>query len=145
MTQPFALRPVGEADFEPLLDLSVRVLRADLDRVGRYDPARRRARMRAAFDPATLSAVEVDGRLAGCIAAVPAADHVEVHSFYLEPAMQGRGLGGAVLAAVLAAHPGLPVRIEVLKGAPVHRFWEKQGFLRTGEQAFDWLYERPAG
>ncbi len=144
MSAAFTLRPVGEGDFEPLLDLSIRVLRADLDRVGRFDPQRRRARMRAGFDPATLSAVWVDGRLAGCIAAVRHADHVEIHSFYLEPSVQGRGLGAAVFAVVLAAHPALPVRIEVLKGAAVHRFWEKQGFRRTGEQDFDWLYERPA-
>lgn len=142
MTPAFTLRPVEEADFEPLLDLSVRVLRADLDRVGRFDPDRRRSRMRAGFDPATLSAVECDGRLVGCIAAIPAVDHVEIHSFYLEPAVQGRGLGAAVFGAVAARHPGLPLRIEVLKGAAVHRFWEKQGFMRTGEQAFDWLYER---
>ncbi len=143
MSAAFTLRPVGEADFEPLLDLSIRVLRADLDRVGRFDPDRRRARMRAGFDPATLSAIEYEGRLVGCIAAAPAADHVEIHSFYLEPATQGRGLGAAVFAAVAARHAGLPVRIEVLKGSQVHRFWEKQGFVRTGEQSFDWLYERP--
>ncbi|MBR0650750.1 GNAT family N-acetyltransferase [Roseomonas terrae] len=141
----FTLRPVGEADFEPLLDLSIRVLRADLDRVGRFDPDRRRARMRAGFDPATLSAIDCDGLLVGCIAVVPADDHVEIHSFYLDPAVQGRGLGAAVFAAVAARHAGLPLRIEVLKGAPVHRFWEKQGFVRTGEQDFDWRYERPAG
>ena len=29
MAVDFRLRPVGEADFEPLLDLSIRVLRAD--------------------------------------------------------------------------------------------------------------------
>jgi GNAT superfamily N-acetyltransferase len=144
VTPAFALRPVAAADFEPLLDLSIRVLRPDLERVVRFHPDRRRARMRAVFDPATLRAVEVDGGLAGCIGAVPRADHVEVHSFYLEPALQGRGLGASVLAAVLAAQPALPVRIEVLKGSPVHRFWEKQGFVRTGEQDFDWLYERPA-
>src|SRR5690606_4870069 len=100
MTPVFLMRPVEEADFEPLLDLSIRVLRADLERVGRFDPARRRARMRAGFDPATLSAIEVDGRLVGCIAAVPAVDHLEVHSFYLEPSVQGRGLGADVFAAV---------------------------------------------
>lgn len=144
MRPDFTLRPVGEADFEPLLDLSIRVLRADLDRVGRFDPERRRARMRAGFDPAVLSAIECQGVLVGCIAAAAATDHIEVHSFYLEPDTQGRGLGAAVFAAVTARHPGLPVRIEVLKGSQVHRFWEKQGFIRTGEQDFDWLYERPA-
>ena len=144
MTPGFTLRPVEEADFEPLLDLSIRVLRADLEQVGRFDPDRRRSRMRAGFDPATLSAVECDGRLVGCIAAVPHVDHVEIHAFYLDPAVQGRGLGAAVFAAVAARHRGSVLRIEVLKGAAVHRFWEKQGFVRTGEQAFDWLYERPA-
>lgn len=144
MSAAFALRPVEEPDFEPLLDLSIRVLRADLDRLGRFDPDRRRARMRAGFDPATLSAIICDGRVVGCIGAVAASDHVEIHSFYLEPAAQGRGLGAAVFAALALRHPGLPLRIEVLKGSPVHRFWEKQGFVRTGEQAFDWLYERPA-
>lgn len=144
MSAAFTLRPVEEADFEPLLDLSIRVLRADLDRVGRFDPDRRRARMRAGFDPAVLSAIETDGRLVGCIASVPAADHVEVHSFYLEPDTQGRGLGAAVFAAVAARHPGLPVRIEVLKGSPVLAFWRKQGFHVIGEQPFDWLCERPA-
>lgn len=143
MTPGFRLRPVEEADFAPLLDLSIRVLRADLDRVGRFDPARRAARMRAVFDPRTLSVIEVDGARAGCIGRVPHSGHVEVHSFYIEPARQGRGLGAAVLAAALAPHAGLPVRIEVLKGAPVHRFWEGQGFVRTGEQDHDWLYERP--
>lgn len=144
MSAGFTLRPVGEADFEPLLDLSIRVLRADLERVGRFDRERRRARMRAGFDPATLSAIEVDGRLVGCIAAVPAVDHLEIHSFYLEPSVQGRGLGADVFAAVAAAHLDLPVRIEVLKGSAVHRFWEKQGFIRIAEQPFDWVYERPA-
>ena len=144
MRTDFRLRPVGEADFEPLLDLSIRVLRADLERVGRFDPDRRRSRMRAGFDPATLSAIEVDGRLVGCIGAVPAADHLEIHAFYLDPAVQGQGLGAAIVAAVLAAHPGLPARIEVLKGSSVLAFWEKQGFRVMAEQPFDWFCERPA-
>lgn len=145
MNPSFALRPVEEGDFEPLLDLSIRVLREDLDRVGRFDPDRRRARMRAGFEPATFSAIEVDGALAGCIAVVPEPDHVEIHSFYLEPSLQGRGLGGAVVAAVLALHPDVPARIEVLKGSRVLEFWKKQGFAVVGEQPFDWRCERPAG
>lgn len=144
MTPDFTLRPVGEADFEPLLDLSVRVLRADLERLDRFMLERRRARMRAVFDPATLKVIEVDGVRAGCIGATPAGDHLEVHSVYIEPAFQRRGLGAAALAAVLAGHAGLPTRIEVLRESPAHRFWEAQGFVRTGEEGVDWLYQRPA-
>ncbi len=141
MTPAFRLRAATEADFEALLDLSVRVMRADLERIGRFDPERRRARMRAAL-PA-LQVIEGDAAPLGCIGLAHDAEGVEVHSFYVEPRAQGRGLGRAALAAALRDHPGLPVRIEVLKGSPARRFWEGQGFRVTGEAAFDLLMTRP--
>lgn len=139
----FTLRAATEADFEPLLALSIRAMRADLERIGRFDPERRRVRMRAGFDPATLRVIELDERIAGCIAVVPAADHVEIHSFYLEADCRGRGIGAAVLRRVLAPHAHLPCRIEVVKQSPALRFWEAQGFERQAEQEFDWACERP--
>jgi GNAT superfamily N-acetyltransferase len=140
-----ALRPATEADFEPLLDLSVRVLRADLERLDRFMLERRRARMRAVFDVGELRVIEQAGARIGCLGISPAADHVTLHSVYLEPAFQGRGLGAAAVAAALAGLPALPLRIEVLRESPAHRFWERLGFVRVGEEGVDWLYERPAG
>jgi N-acetylglutamate synthase-like GNAT family acetyltransferase len=139
-----ALRPAEEADFEPLLDLSVRVLRADLERLGRFLLERRRARMRAVFDAGDLRVIERDGARVGCLGISPAADHIALHSVYLEPAVQGRGIGAAAVAMALAGQPALPLRIEVLRESPAHRFWERLGFVRVGEDGADWLYERPA-
>ena len=138
-----ALRPAVEADFEPLLDLSVRVLRADLERLGRFLMERRRSRMRAVFDAGELHVIELDGAHVGCLGGAAAADHVTLHSVYLEPAVQGRGIGAAAVAMALAGQPALPVRIEVLRESHAHRFWEAQGFVRVGEDGVDWLYERP--
>jgi ribosomal protein S18 acetylase RimI-like enzyme len=140
----FRLRPVSEADFEPLLLLSIRVLRADLERLGRFRPELRRERFRAIFDPATLSAIEVAGECIGCIGAEPRPGHLHIHAFYVQPEFQGRGLGAAVFAQVTRQYPGLPVRIEVLKGSAALGFWQRQGFGKTGEQDFDLLLERPA-
>jgi GNAT superfamily N-acetyltransferase len=139
-----ALRPAIEADFEPLLDLSVRVLRADLERLDRVMLGRRRARMRKVFDAGDLRVIEQDGAWAGCIGVVTAVDHIALHSVYLEPALQGRGLGAAAVAAALSGLPDLPIRIEVLRDSRAHRFWERLGFVRVGEDGVDWLYERPA-
>jgi len=139
-----ALRPAEEADFEPLLDLSVRVLRADLERLGRFLPERRRARMRAVFNAGALRVIEHAGARIGCIGIEHARDHVALHSVYVEPRWQGRGLGAAAVAAVLAGAPDLPLHIEVLRDSPAHRFWERLGFVRVGEDGVDWLYRRPA-
>ena len=144
MTPDFRLRPVAEADFEPLLSLSIRVLRADLERLGRFRPELRRERFRAVFHPATLSAIEVAGDCVGCIGAELRADHLPLYAFYVQPEFQGRGLGAAVLAQVTGQHPGLPARIEVLKGSAALGFWRRQGFGQSGEEAFDLLLERPA-
>jgi ribosomal protein S18 acetylase RimI-like enzyme len=140
---PFRFRPAVEEDFERLLDLSVRVMREHLERVGRFDPERRRRRMRESFDPATMRLIEAEGRVAGCVAAVVHADHLEVLNFYLEPCAQGRGLGAAVLRALLGEHPRLPCRVEVLKESPAARLYERAGFRRVAEQPFDWVYELP--
>jgi GNAT superfamily N-acetyltransferase len=140
----FRLRPVSEADFEPLLSLSIRVLRADLEGLGRFKPELRRERFRAAFHPATLSAIEVAGVCVGCIGAEPRTDHLHIHAFYVQPEFQGCGLGAAVLAQVTGRYPRLPVRIEVLKGSAALGFWQRQGFGQSGEEDFDLLLERPA-
>ena len=144
MRPDFRLRPVSEADFEPLLSLSIRVLRADLERLGRFKPELRRERFRAAFHPATLSAIEVAGVCVGCIGAEPRSDHLHIHAFYVQPEFQGCGLGAAVLARVTGQYARLPVRIEVLKGSSALGFWQRQGFRQSGEEDFDLLLERPA-
>ena len=144
MTPDFRLRPVAEADFEPLLALSIRVLRADLERLGRFRPELRQERFRTVFDPVTLSAIEVAGECVGCIGAEPHSDHLYIHAFYVQPESQGRGLGAAVLARVTGQYARLPVRIEVLKGSAALGFWQQQGFGKSGEQDFDLLLERPA-
>jgi len=135
---------VEEGEFEALLELSTRALRPSLERVGRFDPERRRARFRAAFKDGGLRAIQVGEVLAGCVGVRRHPDHLEIHGFYLDPALQGRGLGTAVLRALLAEAPEMPVRLEVLRHSDAARFYERHGFQRTGEAEFDWLYALPA-
>jgi len=135
-----------EADFERLLALRLTVMREHLERIGRFDPARARQRFRAGFRPAWTRLIEADGAFAGCVTLGRAEDHFELEHFYLEPGCQGRGVGAAVLARLLAEADaaGLPVRLGVLKRSPAARFYERHGFRFTGEDEFDVFYERPA-
>jgi len=136
------LRRATEADFEPVLALSIRVMREHLERVGRFDPERRRDRMRRQFDAGILRIIEQDGAMAGCIGVEAGDATVEIHSLFLDTHAQRRGLGAAIIRGLLAAYPGRRFRIEVLKESPARRFWERLGFVLTGEAEFDWLLER---
>lgn len=135
-------RPATEADFEAVLALSIRVMREHLERLGRFDPERRRARMRKQFDAGILRVIESDGAMAGCVGVEDRGDHVEIHSLFLDAHAQGSGLGATVLAAIRAEHPRRPFRLEVLKQSPARRFWERHGFRQVDEQPFDWVMER---
>jgi N-acetylglutamate synthase-like GNAT family acetyltransferase len=137
-------RPATEADFEYLLDLSIRTMRVHLERIGRYDPDRRRMRMRQHLEAGSLHVIERDGAVLGCLGLYDRGVHIELHSVFIEPALQRGGLGAAVFDALRAQHPGRAWWIEVLKESPARRFWERQGFRLTGEQPFDWVLERPA-
>jgi N-acetylglutamate synthase-like GNAT family acetyltransferase len=140
----FRLRPATEADFEAVLALSVRTMREHLERIGRFDPERRRVRMRQHLEAGSLHVIERDGAAIGCLGLYPRGERMELHSFFLEPALQGSGLGAEVFAWLRARHPGRGWWIEVLKESPARRFWERQGFTLVGEQPFDWVMERPA-
>jgi N-acetylglutamate synthase-like GNAT family acetyltransferase len=138
-------RPATEADFEHVLDLSIRTMRAHLERIGRYHPDRRRTRMRQHLEAGSLHVIERDGAVLGCLGLYDRGAQMELHSFFLEPALQGKGLGAAIFVALRAQYPGRAWWIEVLKESPARRFWERQGFRLTGEQPFDWILELPAG
>jgi ribosomal protein S18 acetylase RimI-like enzyme len=140
---PWEFRLATEADLPALLDLSIRVLRADLERVGRFDRDRRAKRMRASFDKGGLRLMVRDGTVLGCIQSIRQADHLEITSAYIEPSAQGSGLGRAAVAAILAEAPELEARIEVLKGSPARGFWERLGFAVTGEAGVDLHMSHP--
>ncbi|GHF97445.1 N-acetyltransferase [Streptomyces filamentosus] len=134
------LRPGRPGDVEAVAELRAVVLRADLERLGRYDPHRVRQRLRDGFSPAHTSVVETPDRpLAGCVTFRPGPDHFRLEHFYLDPALQGRGLGTAVLRRLLdrADAEGAAVRLDVLRGSPARRLYERAGFVAEAEDGVD--------
>lgn len=143
-TGSITFRPASELDFELLLELRIRVLRPHLERVGRFDPERARRYFREGYDPTHLRLVMVDGGFAGCVAFKPDGDGLVLEHFYLDDAVQGRGVGGAVLRLLLAEADAaaLPVRLGVLKGSPAVRLYQRHGFARTHDEPYDEYFLR---
>jgi GNAT superfamily N-acetyltransferase len=136
----WTLRPAVAADLEVLTELRATVLRADLERLGRYDPHRVRQRLRDSFSPEFTSIVLVDGTLGGSITLRPAADgRGLLEHFYLAPQRQGRGLGSAVLKTVLDRTDASDrtVVLDVLQGSAARRLYERHGFVVESEDPID--------
>ncbi|MEU6343977.1 GNAT family N-acetyltransferase [Streptomyces sp. NPDC046977] len=141
------MRPAAAADVEAVAELRAVVLRADLERLGRYDGQRVRQRLRDGFTPAHTRVIEVGGAFAGCVALRPSAGAHWLEHFYLAPHLQGVGIGTAVLRAVLEEcdREGTPVRLNVLQGSPARRLYERHGFTLDTEDPVDvFLVRRPA-
>ncbi|MGA0603589.1 GNAT family N-acetyltransferase [Caulobacter sp. KR2-114] len=139
--------PATEADFEALLDLRMTALRASLERVGRFDLARGRRRFRAEFSPAHTRLIHADGAFAGCVTVTPpeADGAVWIRTLYLRAQAQGRGVGAAAMAAILAETDALghPTRLSALVGSDANRFWTRLGYVETHRDAIDVYYLRP--
>jgi len=128
----------GRLDDAPVIaELRAVVMRPDLDRLDRYDEHRVRHRFLDGYRPEHTRVIEADGELVGCIASRLEDDAVWIEHFYLATAVQGRGIGGAVLHRVMRedGRPDRPFRLDVLRGSAARRLYERHGFR----------WERPEG
>ncbi|MQY10248.1 hypothetical protein SRB5_03550 [Streptomyces sp. RB5] len=139
------LRAATAADIEVIAELRATVMRADLERLGRYDEHRVRQRLRDSFSPQHTSIIMLDRELAGCVTVRPADDRQWLEHFYLAPHCQGRGLGSSVLRTVLERTDaqGMTVGLNVLQGSDARRLYERHGFVVEAQDPIDVFMVRP--
>ena len=90
--------------------------------------------------------MSVDGARVGFVVVRPEDGGLRLDHLYIVPAAQGRGIGAAVLAHVLADADArrLRVRVVALRESASNRFYERHGFERVERAEWDNHYERPA-
>jgi GNAT superfamily N-acetyltransferase len=140
----FSLLPASADDFEALLALRLRAMRESLERIGRYDEARARARLAEGFDPGHTQHIVVDRHRVGFVVYKVLSHTLRVNHFYIDPPEQRRGIGHRVLRWIceLADHHQIPVELVALKGSAANRFYQRHGFAATGEGEWDIDYVR---
>lgn len=139
-----SFRPSVPEDIEWLVELRAAVLRSDLERLGRYDSVTVRERLRASFRPEWTRVIVVDETDAGSITVRREDDGSWIEHFYLSPDLQGRGVGSAVLRAVLSEPRDVPLRLNVLQGSAARRLYERFGFTVDRADDVDVFMSRPA-
>lgn len=121
-----------------MAELRAEVMRADLERLGRYDAVRVRQRFLDAFIPEHTRVIVADGQDVGLVAVRPEPDAVWLEHFYIAPAYQGLGVGREVLTRIIAEdHRTKTLRLNVLQGSPARRLYERHGFTLDHEDSVD--------
>jgi GNAT superfamily N-acetyltransferase len=142
---PLSLEPAAAEDFESLLALRLLVIRPDLERLNHFSPERARARFAAAFRPETCRLICLGGIRVGCIGVEPGQPDHEIKFFYIEPELQGRGIGGQVLRLIIAETEavGAGLTLYALHGSAALPFYAAYGFSIAEELPFDYRLYRP--
>ena len=139
-----SLTPVVAEDFEAMLALRIEALRESLERLGRFDPARARARLASQFEPACMQHIVREGQRIGFVTVQPQADGaLKLEHLYLRPGSQGQGAGRWVLDGL--KKQGRDIRLSALKLSDANRFYLREGFVPVGESDMDIDYVWKAG
>ena|SRR5689334_13324200 len=129
VSSTWILRPASADDAQWIADLKAIVMRPDLERLGLWNREWARQRFLDTYVPANTAIIEVDGTPAGSIAVRPEADAQWIEHFYLDPAVQGRGIGRQVLRHTMDTHrDARPFRLAIDRGSAARRLYERAGF-----------------
>ena len=141
----FTLAAVRQGDFEALHALRLRAMRESLDALGRFDERRARERLADGFVPAQTQHIVQAGQRAGFMVLRRLSHSLRLNHFYIDPPFARQGLGSAVMRWVLAQADDeqLPVELVALEGSAANRFYQRHGFVNTGEALWDVDYLRP--
>ncbi|OYT93060.1 MAG: GNAT family N-acetyltransferase [Burkholderiales bacterium PBB3] len=126
--------------------IRIAALRESLERLGRFDPVRARARLAAGFVPEFMQHIVVDDQRMGFVTLRPDDDAtpkaLKLDHLYVLPAFQGRGIGAWVLgwAKAQARVAQRDIAVSALKLSDANRFYLRHGFVAVGESEFDLDY-----
>jgi ribosomal protein S18 acetylase RimI-like enzyme len=129
-----SLRPALPDDEAFLLELRKATMTGHLTRAGEpTDDDAHRARLLHRYDAAQV--ICIDGAPAGLLKAHRTDTEWVVVQLQITPALQGRGIGEQAMRIVLhaATVDAVPVTLQVLKGNPAKRLYERLGFEIVGE------------
>ena len=124
----------GDATF--LYELHVAAMRDVVAATWGWDDRWQQQHFAARFAPERVEIIQLAGKPVGMLELERRPTELFIGNLKLLPAVQGRGLGTAVLRDILAdaARENQPVRLQVLAAnVRARRFYERLGFVVTGQ------------
>ena len=131
---------VGLADLDGLVEIRLVAMKESLERVGRFDPVRARARLASNFDPDVTWSIDFEGDRVGFYVFRRDELGFSLDHLYIRPEHQGKGIGSQVIARLIREAGGEQIAVGALRDSDSNRFYMRHGFVKTGEDEFDIYY-----
>ena len=135
------------ADRDFLLHLRAATMKEYIQQVfGGWNAAWQRRFFEQRFQPAGVEILVVDGQDVGALQLSRRKREIWLTNIHILPGWQNRGIGTAVLQEILAEadRRRVPVGLQVLKGNPARRLYERAGFRIAAQTATHFRMRRPA-
>jgi GNAT superfamily N-acetyltransferase len=146
MSVRFRFSKANESDRDYVESLRREALRPHVERLTPWDEAKQARLFARTFDSSDTRLIVIQARRVGCVAVK--AGHgwgcPQIAMFYIDAANRGKGLGTAVLEALLAEHDalGMVTRLAVLHGSPAENLYLRHGYGMFGADKWQGLYVR---
>ena len=131
------LRPAAREDEPQLFALYCVNMHDVVARTWGWDEAWQSAEFSRRFGELNASVIEAGSRLAGFFFVERRTDSLYIHELQVAPSYQSRGIGTAVVEAIIAeaADNGLAVALSVVAANPrARRLYDRLGFRATAEE-----------
>lgn len=138
-------RPALEGDAEFARGLHAACYRnVVIEQFGDWDPALQAGFFQQKWDEGGFEIIELDDAAIGVVVPQWRPDHLFVSEIQIDPAHQGRGIETRIMDELIAAANSrrLPVRLQVLRRSRARHWYERLGFVPTGESSTHLLLER---
>ncbi|MEM5528362.1 GNAT family N-acetyltransferase [Gammaproteobacteria bacterium AS21] len=131
------------SDLDELVQLRIKAMRPSLEKVGRFDIKRAKARLADNFDPISTYKILKNNNLLGFYVLLNNDDCFWLDHFYIDNDYQGLGIGESVLDHIkeVVKEQSKPLRLTALKQSRANEFYVKQGFVVIEQQPWDNLYQ----
>ena len=129
-------------DFEELVAIRLRAMKAILEKMGRFDKIRATERFRKSFVPEQTTLLIKKGNIIGFYMLSIDNRRLFLHHLYIDPGFQGNGEGTKLLNQVkqIAQEQNKTIELEALKQSRSNAFYCTHKFIKVDESEFDNLY-----